>query len=305
MLTGHASVESGMRGMSLGAYDYVLKPVDFEELLEKVRKAPRESSSMKDDAPRNDPGRAGRIRPGPSAAWRKKPRPLWVHTLAVPGCTVAAVFSAMALPAPLAVILAFFTGSLCAWSAVDMAGRIRPRSGSAGPWTPSSSSPRSCRPSASCPRASPRDQQPPGRHRPGGGLDDPPHGPARSDPENLAELRDSLSEVVRQVDRCKTITTTCSILAQDGARAPGGAPGADLGGHDPSGGKGGQTQGVAIVRDYGPDIPAIRTDVPLVRQVVLNWFSTPSRPSRARGPSLVSTRGPARTGWPLPWPIPG
>ena len=39
MLTGHASVESGMRGMSLGAYDYVLKPVDFDELLEKVRKA--------------------------------------------------------------------------------------------------------------------------------------------------------------------------------------------------------------------------------------------------------------------------
>lgn len=39
MLTGHASVESGMRGMSLGAYDYVLKPVDFDELLEKVHKA--------------------------------------------------------------------------------------------------------------------------------------------------------------------------------------------------------------------------------------------------------------------------
>ncbi|NMC49771.1 MAG: response regulator [Desulfovibrio sp.] len=39
MLTRHASVESGMRGMSLGAYDYVLKPVDFEELLDKVRKA--------------------------------------------------------------------------------------------------------------------------------------------------------------------------------------------------------------------------------------------------------------------------
>ncbi|QLA17590.1 sigma-54-dependent transcriptional regulator [Desulfolutivibrio sulfoxidireducens] len=39
MLTGHASVESGMRGMSLGAYDYVLKPVDFDELLDKVRKA--------------------------------------------------------------------------------------------------------------------------------------------------------------------------------------------------------------------------------------------------------------------------
>ena len=39
ILTGHASVESGMQGMSLGAYDYVLKPVDFGELLEKANKA--------------------------------------------------------------------------------------------------------------------------------------------------------------------------------------------------------------------------------------------------------------------------
>jgi len=39
ILTGHASIEAGMQGMSLGAYDYVLKPVDFEELLEKTRKA--------------------------------------------------------------------------------------------------------------------------------------------------------------------------------------------------------------------------------------------------------------------------
>ena len=28
-----------MQGMSLGAYDYVLKPVDFAELLDKARKA--------------------------------------------------------------------------------------------------------------------------------------------------------------------------------------------------------------------------------------------------------------------------
>lgn len=39
ILTGHASVEAGMQGMSLGAYDYVLKPVDFGELLEKAYKA--------------------------------------------------------------------------------------------------------------------------------------------------------------------------------------------------------------------------------------------------------------------------
>ncbi|MDQ7833827.1 MAG: response regulator [Humidesulfovibrio sp.] len=39
MLTGHASLETGMQGMNLGAYDYVLKPADFDDLLDKVRKA--------------------------------------------------------------------------------------------------------------------------------------------------------------------------------------------------------------------------------------------------------------------------
>ncbi len=39
MLTGHASLEAGMQGMNLGAYDYVLKPADFDDLLDKVRKA--------------------------------------------------------------------------------------------------------------------------------------------------------------------------------------------------------------------------------------------------------------------------
>lgn len=39
MLTGHASLETGMQGMSLGAFDYVLKPADFDDLLDKVRRA--------------------------------------------------------------------------------------------------------------------------------------------------------------------------------------------------------------------------------------------------------------------------
>lgn len=36
MLTGHASVESGIEGMKLGAYDYLMKPCDLDELLLKV-----------------------------------------------------------------------------------------------------------------------------------------------------------------------------------------------------------------------------------------------------------------------------
>jgi DNA-binding NtrC family response regulator len=39
MLTGHASVDSAVEGMKLGAYDYLLKPCDLEELMEKVKGA--------------------------------------------------------------------------------------------------------------------------------------------------------------------------------------------------------------------------------------------------------------------------
>jgi two-component system OmpR family response regulator len=33
MLTGHGSVEAGIQGLQLGAYNYVMKPVPFKELL--------------------------------------------------------------------------------------------------------------------------------------------------------------------------------------------------------------------------------------------------------------------------------
>jgi two-component system, OmpR family, response regulator len=33
MLTGHGSVEAGIQGLQLGAYNYVMKPVPFTELL--------------------------------------------------------------------------------------------------------------------------------------------------------------------------------------------------------------------------------------------------------------------------------
>ena len=39
LLTGHASVESGIQGMSLGANAYMIKPVDFEELLAGIAQA--------------------------------------------------------------------------------------------------------------------------------------------------------------------------------------------------------------------------------------------------------------------------
>jgi two-component system OmpR family response regulator len=39
MLTGHGSYESGIEGMQLGAYDYIMKPAKFDELIIKVRQA--------------------------------------------------------------------------------------------------------------------------------------------------------------------------------------------------------------------------------------------------------------------------
>ena len=39
MLTGHATVESGIDGMKLGAFDYLMKPCDMDQLISKVKEA--------------------------------------------------------------------------------------------------------------------------------------------------------------------------------------------------------------------------------------------------------------------------
>jgi DNA-binding NtrC family response regulator len=39
MLTGHASLEAAREGMELGAFDYLMKPVDIDELLFKIEDA--------------------------------------------------------------------------------------------------------------------------------------------------------------------------------------------------------------------------------------------------------------------------
>lgn len=39
MLTGHGETESGMEGLSLGAFAYLVKPVKLEELIEHIREA--------------------------------------------------------------------------------------------------------------------------------------------------------------------------------------------------------------------------------------------------------------------------
>jgi two-component system, OmpR family, response regulator len=39
LLTGHGSLESGIEGMRWGAFDYVMKPVNINALLEMIQKA--------------------------------------------------------------------------------------------------------------------------------------------------------------------------------------------------------------------------------------------------------------------------
>ncbi|MFH1672388.1 MAG: response regulator [Pseudomonadota bacterium] len=50
MLTGHASVDAGIEAMKLGAYDYVMKPCDIDELLIKAGDAYQRKIFQEKDA---------------------------------------------------------------------------------------------------------------------------------------------------------------------------------------------------------------------------------------------------------------
>jgi len=55
LLTGHGAVDTAVEGMKLGAYDYLNKPADFKEILEKLkgarqRKAEQEERIRKAEA---------------------------------------------------------------------------------------------------------------------------------------------------------------------------------------------------------------------------------------------------------------
>jgi two-component system OmpR family response regulator len=48
LLTGHASIELGVRGMELGAFEYLLKPVDLDVLLDTIRRAVTVGAARRD-----------------------------------------------------------------------------------------------------------------------------------------------------------------------------------------------------------------------------------------------------------------
>ncbi len=39
LLSGHGATKDGIKGMQLGAFDYLIKPVDIDELIEKLNEA--------------------------------------------------------------------------------------------------------------------------------------------------------------------------------------------------------------------------------------------------------------------------
>ena len=48
MLTGHATVETAIKGMKLGAFDYLMKPCDIEQLMLKVEEATKKKRDHED-----------------------------------------------------------------------------------------------------------------------------------------------------------------------------------------------------------------------------------------------------------------
>ena len=57
MLTGHATIESGIDGMKLGAFDFLTKPCDIEELVGKLEEATEKKRAHEEkikDAERNE-----------------------------------------------------------------------------------------------------------------------------------------------------------------------------------------------------------------------------------------------------------
>ena len=69
MLTGHASVESAVEGLKLGAFDYVMKPCDVPDLVEKARQACERKRAMEEKIQR---ARVEQIISHPMAVFDKK-----------------------------------------------------------------------------------------------------------------------------------------------------------------------------------------------------------------------------------------
>ena len=48
MLTGHGTIETSVEGMKMGAFDYILKPAGFEELIDVIRSARKKKDDQEE-----------------------------------------------------------------------------------------------------------------------------------------------------------------------------------------------------------------------------------------------------------------
>ena len=66
ILTGHASVKSGIEGMESGAFDYCLKPIDVRELIDKIELAAQKALINQEDALLDLPASGTALQPKPA-----------------------------------------------------------------------------------------------------------------------------------------------------------------------------------------------------------------------------------------------
>ncbi|MHC1788078.1 sensor histidine kinase [Solidesulfovibrio sp.] len=219
--------------------------------------------------------------------------PLWPHTLLAPALAGAAVLLALAAPPVVGFALALFAGAVCIGSALVLARRVR--SGERELHDLDMRLLQSQKLAAigelssgiaheiNNPLAIITQEIDLARELFGPG--------GCPDPGDLGDIRDSLDEISRQVVRCRQIThkllnfarkmepviqeETLERVIEDMAL---------LVEREAKG------RGVAIVRAYDASLPPVRTDVPLLRQVILNLLTNALHATPQGGSITLATR---------------